>query len=76
MAMEITQKKEAPMGVNVSGRVVEITDEDETLVIAFVPVDAVRRHHHHHDHHGQQASRMSAMATSIMMTTTTMESKR
>jgi hypothetical protein len=36
-------EKVVPMGANVSshfGRIVEITDEDETLVIAFVPVDA------------------------------------
>jgi hypothetical protein len=38
-AMEKPKGKWAPMGMNVS-RIVEITDEDETLVIAFVPVDA------------------------------------
>lgn len=39
MAMEKPKAKCAPMGVKTS-RIVEITDEDETLVIAFVPVDA------------------------------------
>ena len=36
-------EKVVPMGADatfLSGRIVEITDEDETLVIAFVPVDA------------------------------------
>jgi hypothetical protein len=39
MAMEKPEGKCAPMGMNAS-RIVEITDEDETLVISFVPVDA------------------------------------
>jgi hypothetical protein len=39
MAMEKPEGKCAPMGVK-TFRIVEITDEDETLVIAFVPVDA------------------------------------
>jgi hypothetical protein len=38
MAMEAPQEKTVPMGAAAS-RIVEITDEDETLVIAFVPVD-------------------------------------
>jgi hypothetical protein len=43
MAPKTQQEKLVPMGANVSspfGSIVEITDEDETLVIAFVPVDA------------------------------------
>jgi hypothetical protein len=43
MVPKTQQEKVVPMGANVSshfGRIVEITDEDETLVIAFVPVDA------------------------------------
>lgn len=44
-----------PMGVKTS-RIVEITDEDETIIITFVPVDAVRRRHHDHDHHEEQAA--------------------
>jgi hypothetical protein len=42
MVPKTQQEKVVPMGANVSsqfGRIVEITDEDETLVIAFVPVD-------------------------------------
>ena len=43
MIPKTQQEKVVPMGANVSShfwRIVEITDEDETLVIAFVPVDA------------------------------------
>jgi hypothetical protein len=56
MVPKTQQEKVVPMGANASfsGRIVEITDEHETLVIAFVPVDAVR--HHDHDHHEQQAA--------------------
>lgn len=38
--------KDQPLNTNVpavSGRIVEITDEDETIVITFVPVPATNR---------------------------------
>lgn len=39
-------EKDKPLNANapaVSGRTVEITDEDETIVIAFIPVTGSRR---------------------------------
>jgi hypothetical protein len=39
MAMDKLKGKCAPMGV-ITSCIVEITDEDETLVIAFIPVNA------------------------------------
>jgi hypothetical protein len=56
MVPKTQQAKLVPMEANAS-RIVESTDEDETLVIAFVPVDAVRRRRHHdHDCHEQPAA--------------------
>lgn len=39
MSEEKTKGKSAPTGMNASGRIVEITDEDETIIITFLRVD-------------------------------------
>jgi hypothetical protein len=36
----MTDKPSSPDVLRVAGRIVEITDEDENIVVSFVPVDA------------------------------------
>ncbi|MBZ5534059.1 MAG: hypothetical protein LAO20_21730 [Acidobacteriia bacterium] len=59
MAMETLQETAAPMGVKTS-RIVEITDEDETIMIVFVAVAYMA-----------SSAMVPATASSTMMITTT-----
>jgi hypothetical protein len=63
-------KQIAGLGANASGRIVEITDDHETLVIAFVPATTTA------EHPITTATAMAMITTTTMMVTSTSNATR